>query len=356
MAKQILKNPLFIIGFLFVFSLFAGSIYYQIAEDNYLPQTDLKYSEDGTLEGKSPFSPVEVPPLGTDKHGYHMWEQILIGAKYTIGLAVVIAFLRVVFSVLAGIITGTYFRKATKYLTGIVDSMHYVPIALLVYYLLSSVIMSDGMTGTYQYTFLERVGFQVIIMALVAIPTTTLLVSNETNSIWNREFIESARTLGGSRFHILRKHVMPHLWPRLILVFVQQIVSVLILLLHLGLLKLFFGGTNVSFDLLGTEYMSSTYEWSGLIGFTYQYLAYQTWIPLVPILFFTVTVLAFNLMLEGIKVSLERSEAVAVKKKKKGEQKKPKTLSNYASEKDFQFLSYQERAESEDMRQTVSSR
>ncbi|TLS38183.1 ABC transporter permease [Pseudalkalibacillus caeni] len=317
MIKRLLRQPLFLLGFILVSFLLIGSILYHYIGGDVLPKTELKYDSDGMLVGKPPFTPLETKPLGTDNYGYHLWEQILIGAKYTIGAALIIAVLRVLLSFVFGVVSGTYFKKGMEKLSGLIDSIQYVPISLLAYFLLLTVLNENGAIGAFEYSFAERVVFQIVLLTVIAIPSTTLLISNETNSVWKKEFIESARTIGGNRFHILIKHILPHLYPRLTIVFIQQVVSALLLLLHLGLLKLFFGGTNIQFGITGNaeDFLSTTYEWSGLIGSTWRYLTITPWVPLSPIAFFAVTILGFNLMLQAIKQTLDREDSPGTSRK-----------------------------------------
>ena len=305
--KNALKNPMFMTGTFIIALLLGSSIYYSIVYDDVVPQTSMLYDQDGNLIDRSPFTPLQVAPFGTDKYGYHLFDQIIIGAKYTIGIAFLVASMRMALSFVSGVIGGTYFRRTLRNTSGFVDAMQYIPISLLCYFILNGVLMENGMEGTFQFSFLERMIFEIVILTAVAIPTTTTLISNETNAIWGRGFIEGAKTLGGSKVHILTKHILPHLGPRLVIIFLQQMINVLILLLHLGLLKLFFGGTFFNPDpILGDEYRSVSSEWSGLIGSTFRFLPYDTWIPLVPILFFVLVIFSVNLMLEGLKQLTEK--------------------------------------------------
>ncbi len=307
MLKNALRNPMFMFGMIIIVLLLGSSMFYSLVYNDDIPQTFMLYDDDGNLIDRSPLSPVQALPFGTDKFGYHLFEQIIIGAKYTIGIAFLVASMRMALSFVAGVIGGTYFRRTLRSTAGVVDAMQYIPISLLCYFILHGVLMENGMEGTFSFSFTERIVFEVIILTAVAIPTTTILISNETNAIWRREFIEGARTLGGSRRHILAKHVLPHLGPRMMIIFLQQIVNVLILLLHLGLLKLFFGGTFFNPDpMLGDEYRSVSGEWSGLIGSTFRFLSYETWIPLIPILFFVLVILAVNFVLEGFKQVVDK--------------------------------------------------
>ncbi|MFP3338917.1 hypothetical protein R0J91_13125, partial [Micrococcus sp. SIMBA_131] len=56
----------------------------------------------------------------------------------------------------------------------------------------------------------------------------------------------------------------------------------------------------------GDEYRSVSSEWSGLIGSTFRFLPYDTWISLVPILFFVLVIFSVNLLLEGFKQLAEK--------------------------------------------------
>ncbi|MCA0989091.1 ABC transporter permease [Guptibacillus algicola] len=329
-----IKNPMFLIGMIVLLLLFGGSVYYSIAYDDHIPQTFLLYNEDGNLIDKAPLPPTHVPPFGTDQLGFHLFQQIIIGAKYTIGIAILVACMRIALSFVAGVISGTFTRKISRVSSGMVDAMQYIPISLLSYFILRGVLMENGMEGTFQYTFYERAIFEVIILTAVAVPTTTVLISNETNSLWQKSYIEGARILGGSKISILFRHILPHLWPRMTIIFLQQLINVFILLLHLGLLKLFFGGTLFSPDPeLGDEYRSVSSEWSGLIGSTYEYLPYNTWIPLIPILFFVLVIFSVNIALEGYKQTINRQAGI----KRRSKQKK-RTIEKDASASSFHFI------------------
>ncbi|MBJ8206492.1 peptide ABC transporter permease, partial [Bacillus cereus] len=79
------------------------------------------------------------------------------------------------------------------------------------------------------------------------------------------------------KWHRVKNHVWPHVLPSFFLLDAQQFVSTLLLLLHLGLLYLFFGGTII----FGTEAVSVTKEWTGLIGQNFRHLTTHTWIVLI---------------------------------------------------------------------------
>lgn len=315
MFKALCKNPLFQIGFWFIILLFAASVIHWLAFNSYIPNKQLLYKH-GNLVGASPLTPAQYPLLGTNKQGDSVFFTLLKGAKFTIGIAFVVAALRMFFSIILGVLYGNFLMKVNRYVSKVIDAFHYLPINLLAYVLLSNVLMENGMTEIFQYTWLARAGFEVAILTFIALPTTTLLIGNETNLVLKEEFIEGVKIMGAGRIHIIRKHILPHLIPRFTTQFIQQIIQVLILLAHLGLLKLFFAGTHVAMDLGGITYSSVSGEWSGLIGMNYQYLDLRPWLELAPLGAFACTILAMNLMLEGFKQAQERKGLIKAKRNK----------------------------------------
>jgi peptide/nickel transport system permease protein len=303
MLKRLFKNGYFLIGFVFIIGLCTISLLHTFVWDNQIAQTQIRYEDGRAVEG-SPIAPRVDIPLGTNVQGFHMTHLISVGAKYTIGFAVLIAFIRLLTSMVFGILYGAYFFSFRKYVTWVVDVFNYVPVTLLALFILTPFLVEIP-TG-FDYTFWERVWIEVIILALIAVPPTSILIGNEMGRIYNHEFIDGAKIIGGSRLHILWKHVRPHIQPQLWIIFMQQLVQTMLVLAHLGFFKVFFGGTNMSFDpYFRDPPQSISYEWSGLIGDGMRHLTVSPWIVLVPITFFALTILAMNFMLEGIKTVTE---------------------------------------------------
>nr|WP_283244082.1 hypothetical protein [Bacillus suaedaesalsae] len=149
------------------------------------------------------------------------------------------------------------------------------------------------------------------------------LISNEVELILRREFIQSSKILGATRFFLIWKHILPHLKERIVILFGQQMIQVLIILAHLGIFKLFLGGTHVTYDRFVNDPPSSiTNEWSGLIGDGFYSFVSAPWVFLAPIGFFTITIIAINFMMESYKHVT--SINVEIGKKKIGKKREQK--------------------------------
>jgi peptide/nickel transport system permease protein len=297
---RLLKNPLFLVGFLIITTILSWSFYHQYVNDNEIRQVQWLLDENNDLLDAAPLPPSKDLWLGTDRAGNDLFTMLITGAKYTLIFTFVVAFLRVLFSLCIGILYGTFFIKYKRYVDGFVDAFHYIPLSLIALYILHPVLMETPMGFTYSFT--ERMLLEALILTLLAVPVTSVLIGNEINEILKKEFILGAKTLGGSKLRILWKHVRPHLFARVSIIFGQQVIQVLLVLAHLGLFKLFLGGTDVCYGCLDDPPVSMTYEWSGMLGDARIWLDTNAkWIFYAPLLFFAVSILAMNFMIEGFK-------------------------------------------------------
>ncbi|WP_312095884.1 ABC transporter permease subunit [Niallia sp.] len=298
-----LKNWKFALGSLFFIVVIGYSIIYSVTTNNHVDQMRLLYAEDGaTLLAASPFAPTEPFFFGSDKLGYSIFDQIVIGAKYTLFFALLIAFLRVIGGLLLAVVYSFYAKpQAQQWLAKMVDSIHFMPLSLIAYILLRPILL-PGFDG-FSYSFWERVFLETMILTILVVPLTTVLIGKEINRVLDYEFIASAKVMGGGKFQIFTRHILPHLGPRLSILFGQQFIQVLLIFMHLGIFDYFFGGTKLSMDpMFADPPQSSTYEWSGLIGQVgraalasgrYWYL-----FILVP---FILAIFAMQLIVQGVK-------------------------------------------------------
>lgn len=266
-----MKNWKFAFGALFFIVTISYSIIYSVTTNNHVDQVRLYYAEDGaTLISAMPHAPTKPFFFGSDKLGFSLFDQLVIGAKYTLIFALLIALLRVVGGLLFGVFYAFYLGPRTQqWLAKFIDSIHFLPLSLVAYILLAPILMPafTGFGYEFTYTFTERILLEMFILTILVVPLTTVLLGKEIKRVLDYEFIASARVLGGSKFHLFWRHIFPHIGPRLTILLGTQFIQVLLIFIHLGIFKFFFGGTKLDFDPMGADPpMSITNEWSGLIG------------------------------------------------------------------------------------------
>lgn len=319
-----MKNWKFALGSLFFIGVIGYSVAYSLITDNHIDQIRLYYADDGsTLISAMPHAPTEPFFFGSDKLGYSLFDQLVVGAKYTLFFALLIAFLRVIGGLILAIFYSFYFTKGLQSIFAkLSDSIHFMPLSLVAYILLRPILVPtiEGYTNT----FTERILLETLILTILVLPLTTVLIGKEMNHVLENEFIISAKVLGGNKLKLFTRHVLPHISARLTILFGQQFIQVLLIFMHLGLFNYFFGGTKVSFDpLFPDPPMSSTYEWSGLIGqvgrttissgrFWYFYI----------LVAFMLSIFAMQLIIQGVKEMQQVKVGVTYKLPKlRGEKK-----------------------------------
>ncbi|RSD25158.1 peptide ABC transporter permease [Mesobacillus subterraneus] len=285
--KTLLKRKKFIFGASFLIIMVTLSLLNTVLNDGKIRQVLLVYNEDGSLQKAPPYPPFDVFLFGSDMYGYDMLHTVIEGAKYSIGIVLIVAFFRMLFSIMLSYFLFRVPERVFKVIKAISEPLSFFPQTLIAYFLLRTVVMYT--IEGFHHPLWVRVVYEFIILILVALPALTVQLIEQKRRIWKEEFIESAITLGGSKRHIYFKHVLPQLYEEWVLMFGQQFLQVLTLLVHLGVMLILFGGTILG-D--GDPPTSVTHEWSGLIGLNKRFMLTYEWIVYVPILFFTLTALS----------------------------------------------------------------
>lgn len=325
---QVVKRDVrFWIGITFLSVLMIVSIGYTVFFDGYIRELTMMYNEKGELEA-APFAPSSKFWFGSDVKGRDLVQLIIEGAKWTVGASIIIAILRVIVGGGVGLLLGMYGKRSFPVISSFFDPFSIVPMVMISYFMLNEVLTFDS--GAEVVPLYLRVAFQIIVLVCLAVPTVMLYVAQEVKRIKKEEFMLAATVLGGSKWQRLKRHIWPHMLPSFLLLVAQQFVSVLLLLLHLGLLKLFFGGTI----LFGLDADSVTKEWTGLIGQNFRHLTTHTWIVLIPIAFYSMTILSGNLISNSMQDAIKLGN-VRTSKSKGKEIKEEKRIQTNVS--DFSF-------------------
>ena len=142
--------------------------------------------------------------LGTDEQGRDILSRLAYGARFSLGIGVVVQLISLVVGIIVGVI-GTFapswFRGPLLRFT---DGMFAFPDILLAFLIIG--IWSPGWLPV------------VVALAITAWPATTRLVVTQLASLKDREFVVAARAQGASTFYVVQKHILPQLWGILLAV------------------------------------------------------------------------------------------------------------------------------------------
>ncbi|PAE08245.1 hypothetical protein CHI12_07080 [Terribacillus saccharophilus] len=294
------RIPSFLIGSTVLFLLIAGSIVYDLFYHSYIPQTSFAYNDAGDLQGP-PFAPFEFSFLGTDHVGNHLASTLLMGAKYTIGGVIAIALVAMLLAFLLGTVLG--FDKGRHLRTLMKNSLfsfYFIPGSLLAYLILKPFLW-EPFEG-FQHSLAERIVIQIMLIGILLVPPASLLIADSIREILQTEYILASVTLGASRWHLFRLHVLPGIRTTLLQLLFRCLVQAFLIIGHLSIFKLFFGGTKVSYDPFSPSPPAPiTNEWFSFMGNYYDsFLTGATWLLWVPLLAIIVTIVSFQLLINGI--------------------------------------------------------
>lgn len=183
-----------------------------------------------TFPSRSPVPPLATPefPLGTDNAGRDLLTRLLFAVRPTLILCFVIAALRIVIGVILGLLAGWFGGAIER----IVDLLTGASLAIPILIFALAVI-----------SFLGERTLWTFVVALVATgwANTAVFVKNSTLVTKQSPYIEGARAVGVRPFGILRRYIMPQLWPTLPAQIAFELSASLLVVAELGFLGMFIG-------------------------------------------------------------------------------------------------------------------
>ncbi|MDA0566589.1 ABC transporter permease [Streptomonospora sp. S1-112] len=138
-------------------------------------------------------------PLGTDAYGRSVLDLVVWGARISLTVGFLAAFVSVALGTLVGVTAGHFGGWAGNVLMRVTDWFAVLP-ALVMAVALAAVMTRSTLTI-------------IIAIGVTAWPATARVVRAQTLAVEARPFIERARALGGGHAHVMLRHVLPNVMP-----------------------------------------------------------------------------------------------------------------------------------------------
>lgn len=217
--------------------------------------------------------PSAAHPFGTDQLGRCVLSRVLSGTRHSLASALAAVGLALSIGLPAGFAAGLGARRIDQILMGLCDVVLAFPFLILALALaallepsLRSLILGAGLAGwAWQAKFVRG-------MAAAA---------------KEKDFVRQGRAMGLSRFCLLRHYILPQLLPPLL---VSSSLSAGRMIVAIS-----------SLSYLGLGIQPPQPEWGVMLRESMLHIASAPWLAVAPGLAATLSVLAFNLLGEGLK-------------------------------------------------------
>ena len=228
------------------------------------------------------FIELQLHPLGTDYLGRDMLARLMAGARVSLFIGIVAPMLFVLFGVAFGATAGFIGGKVDQFMMRFADFV--VALPFLLFMILFKIAFGIGPGES---------GVMPLLVALVVLmwPATARLVRGQILQLREQAYVQASRLLGARTNYLVLRHMLPNTF------------GVVLVTLTFEIPKAIFTEAFLSF--IGMGVAPPTPSWGSMSN---EGIATMLTTPhelIFPALFISITVLAFNLLGDGLRDALD---------------------------------------------------
>jgi len=228
------------------------------------------------------YDKLNAPPsvqhwLGVDALGRDIFSRILMGARISLAAGFISVAVGAVVGTVLGLIAGYFEGWWDRVIMRICDLLFAFPGILLAIGIVA--ILGGGMANV------------IVAVAIFSIPTFARLVRGNTLALKHLTYVEAARSLGASDATIIGRHIFPGTISAVVVYFSLRIGTSII--------------TAASLSFLGMGAQPPTPEWGAMLDAARADMLTAPHEAIFPALAIFLTVLAFNLLGDGLRDALD---------------------------------------------------
>ena len=215
--------------------------------------------------------------FGCDDLGRDIFSRILIGARYSLSCGILATLIGVVIGMAIGAVAGFFGGKVDNIVMRILDIIQAIPGMVMM--IVMSAVLGPGFVNT------------IFAMAFGTIPGMARMLRAQMLKVRENEYIEASVSINCSKFRIIMDHLIPNC------------MSPMIVQATMGVAQTITTASGLSFIGLGVQ--PPIPEWGAMLSGARQFIRQAPHLVIFPGLAIAVTVLALNMMGDGLRDALD---------------------------------------------------
>jgi ABC-type dipeptide/oligopeptide/nickel transport system permease subunit len=239
----------------------------------------------------SPLGPSLAHPFGVDQLGEDVMSRTIYGTRVSLEVGIIGSAISTLVGVTVGLLAGFYRGGVDTVLSRTTDVVLSIPILLLGL----GVGAACSVRGCLKGVIEPGLSLVIFIIAISTWPYMMRIVRGLVLSLREREFVEASRALGASKTRIMFREILPNLAAPIIVFSTLQIpINILF---------------EAALSYLGIGIRPPTASWGQMISAATPIFNTAWWFMVFPGIALLVTVLAFNLLGDGLRDALNPRHA-----------------------------------------------
>lgn len=215
--------------------------------------------------------------MGVDSLGRDIFSRILAGTRISLAAGFFSVIIGAIIGTVLGLLAGYYEGWWDRIVTRLSDVLFAFPGILLAIGIVA--ILGNGMTNV------------IFAVAIFSIPAFARLVRGNTLMLKRLTYVEAAKSIGASDWTILMRHILPGTVSSIVVYFSMRIGTSII--------------TAAGLSFLGLGAQPPTPEWGAMLNEARADMVTAPHVAIFPSLAIFLTVLAFNLLGDGLRDALD---------------------------------------------------